>query len=129
MTDEEIIDFLRTRAHWTTDEPWTQIADRFEQLTKGDIVMNKIKDYNQELLTIFMEECAEAIVEASKIIRFGNDTDRLESEIGDLYCMLTLMHEADIFSWTNVEYCADAKREKLKKWSNLLDCEQEDVNV
>lgn len=79
----------------------------------------KDMDYNHELLTIFMEECAEAIVEASKIIRFGHGTDRLESEIGDLYCMLELMHQADMFSWNNVEHCSEAKYEKLKKWSTL----------
>lgn len=75
--------------------------------------------YKQELLTIFMEECAEAIVEASKVIRFDNETDRLEAEIGDLMCMLNLMHEADMFSWTTVDAGAEAKLEKLKKWSSL----------
>ncbi len=81
------------------------------------------KEYEKELLTIFMEECAEAIVEASKIIRFGNGTDSLEAEIGDLYCMLDLMHKNDMFSWDNVEDLSQAKYEKLKKWSNLLDDE------
>lgn len=76
-------------------------------------------EYDKELLTIFMEECGEAIVEASKVIRFGNDTQRLESEIGDLMCMLNLMHENDMFSWTNVDTGAEKKLEKLKKWSNL----------
>jgi hypothetical protein len=74
-----------------------------------------------------MEECAEAIMEASKVIRFGNGTDRLEAEIGDIYCMLTLMHESDMFSWNNVEMLADAKQEKLRKWSNLFDHELENV--
>lgn len=80
----------------------------------------KANAYDQELLTIFMEECSEAIMEASKVIRFGNGTDRLEAEIGDIYCMLNLLHERDMISWTNVEDVAQYKREKLKKWSNLL---------
>lgn len=84
--------------------------------------------YKQELLTIFMEECAEASIEASKIIRFDHDTQRLESEIGDLMCMLNIMHEADMFSWNNVDACAEAKLEKLKQWSDLFD-EEEEVYV
>lgn len=34
LTDEMIISKLRTMAHWTTEQPWTAIADRFEQLAK-----------------------------------------------------------------------------------------------
>ena len=80
----------------------------------------KANAYDQELLTIFMEECSEAIMEASKVIRFDQGYDRLEAEIGDLYCMLNLMHERDMFSWSNVEDVAQHKREKLKQWSGLL---------
>lgn len=34
MTDEQMVEKLRTQAHWTVKEPWTQIADRLEELTK-----------------------------------------------------------------------------------------------
>jgi len=34
---------------------------------------NLIKDKHQEILQILSEECAEVIVEVSKIKRFGND--------------------------------------------------------
>lgn len=34
LTDDMIISKLRTMAHWTTEQPWTAIADRFEQLIK-----------------------------------------------------------------------------------------------
>ena len=37
-------------------------------------------DEKEELLVIFMEECAEASVEASKIIRFGQN----DGEIGKI---------------------------------------------
>ncbi len=33
MSDQAMIDKLRTMAHWTTKEPWTSIADRLEELT------------------------------------------------------------------------------------------------
>ena len=73
-----------------------------------------------ELMVILMEECSEVAIEAAKMIRFGyGNNQKLESEVGDLMCMLNLLHEWDLISWNNVDACADAKREKLKKWSNL----------
>ena len=89
--------------------------------------MNKL-DYQHELLVILMEECAEVIQEASKIIRFGEDNEyngetalqRLEKELGDLQCMIELLHSADMVSSTKLDIYADEKYEKLKKWSNLV---------
>lgn len=84
---------------------------------------------NHELLTVLMEECAEVIVEASKCIRFGEESEyngesaieRLEKELGDLQCMIDLLHEADMVSHTNLDIQAAKKFEKLKQWSNLID--------
>jgi len=81
--------------------------------------VNKITDSKTELLTILAEECAEVIVECSKIHRFGNDTQSLEAELGDLYCMMELLQKHDLISWQNIEACAQAKENKLRKWSNL----------
>lgn len=73
-----------------------------------------------ELMVILMEECSEVAIEAAKMIRFGYDNNqKLESEVGDLMCMLNLLEESGLINWENVDACADAKREKLKKWSNL----------
>ena len=85
-------------------------------------------DYNEELFTILMEECAEVIQACSKIKRFGLETEykgmtareRLERELGDLYCMIDLLHQADIISYTKLDEYSDEKYEKLKKWSNLV---------
>ena len=83
--------------------------------------MNK----TEELLVILMEECAEVQQEASKLIRFGSETwaDVLnfEKEIGDLMCMVALCQEAGLINEDAVLEAAEAKREKLKKWSNLID--------
>lgn len=80
---------------------------------------------NEELLVILMEECAEVQQEASKLIRFGSETwaDVLnfEKEIGDLMCMVALCQEAGLIDEHAVLEAAEAKREKLKKWSNLID--------
>ena len=80
---------------------------------------DKIQE-RDELMVILMEECSEVAIEAAKMIRFGYDNNqKLESEVGDLMCMLNLLHEWDLISWNNVDACAEAKREKLKTWSNL----------
>jgi NTP pyrophosphatase (non-canonical NTP hydrolase) len=73
-----------------------------------------------ELMVILMEECSEVAIEAAKMIRFGYENNqKLESEVGDLMCILNLLHDHGLIDWENVDACADAKREKLKKWSNL----------
>ena len=80
-------------------------------------------EMKKETLTIFMEECAEATVEASKLIRFGSDTmenvHKLEVEVGDLLCLVDLLEEYKLIDMAEVEDHKIAKREKLKKWSNL----------
>lgn len=72
-----------------------------------------------EILTILMEECAEASIEASKIIRFNNGYDRLESELGDIYCMIEILIEQGLIKKEHLESCAQAKRMKLRQWSDI----------
>ena len=83
----------------------------------------------EEILIITMEECSEVAIEASKMIRFGYEkNDRLEAEIGDLYCMIKLLEKEGVIDMRNVELCADAKMEKLKSWSNIFDDPEEPVS-
>ena len=87
----------------------------------------------KEVMDILQEECAEVIQAVSKISRFGLDnykpgkpkTNRqhLEEELGDMIAMIDILHNMDIVSWTNIDRAADAKREKLKKWSNIQNLE------
>jgi NTP pyrophosphatase (non-canonical NTP hydrolase) len=79
-----------------------------------------IHDKKQELLTIIMEECAEIQVECSKMIRFDNDSKKLEKEIGDLLCMLEIMYEWNMLNFDEIEKQLPRKRKKLEKWSNLF---------
>jgi len=84
-----------------------------------------------EVMDILQEECAEVIQAVSKIRRFGIDNvkpgkpktnrEHLEEELGDLYAMIDILQELDIVSWTNIEKAAEAKREKLKTWSNIFE--------
>ena len=89
---------------------------------KGKNVENISIDEKEELLVIFMEECSEASVEASKIIRFGRNDDEIGSlakEVGDLLCMIDLLEEYGLINKQLLIQYSKAKREKLKKWSNL----------
>ena len=84
----------------------------------------------KEAMDIIQEECGEVIVAISKISRFGLDNlkpgkpktnrEHLEEELGDLYAMIEILQELDVVSWTNIEKAAEAKREKLKQWSNIF---------
>ena len=80
-------------------------------------------DKLQELLTITMEECGELIQECSKSIRkkdyYGNE--RLTEEVGDVMCMIELLHENDLISWTDIDERVFEKKKKLKKWSDLIE--------
>ena len=68
-----------------------------------------------------MEECGEVIQEASKILRFGNDASKLTKELGDLQMMITLTANHLGIDPIKVGIYANEKREKLKKYSNLID--------
>ena len=80
-------------------------------------------DKLQELLIITMEECGELIQECSKAIRcsdyYGNE--RLVEEVGDVMCMINLLHEYDIIGWTDVDERILEKKKKLKEWSSLYE--------
>ncbi len=80
-------------------------------------------DRLQELLTITMEECGELIQAWSKAIRCDDyhDNKKLLEEVGDVMCMLELLHEYDLISWDDVDKRVKVKKEKLKKWSKLYE--------
>ena len=77
-------------------------------------------DIKTETLVILMEECGEVIQECSKILRFGNDSDKLHKELGDLICMIKLTEDNLNLDFNKTfEYSSD-KYQKLKSWSNLV---------
>ena len=75
-----------------------------------------------ELLTITMEECGELIQACSKAIRCESyhDNAALIEEIGDVACMLELLHGYDLVSHQQISDRINQKKKKLKRWSNLL---------
>jgi len=80
-------------------------------------------DKLQELLTITMEECGELIQACSKAIRCDTyyNNEKLTEEVGDVMCMFELLHEYDLISWSDIDKRVLVKKEKLKKWSKLLE--------
>ena len=68
-----------------------------------------------------MEECGEVIQEASKIMRFGNDASKLTKELGDLQFMINLTANHLGLDSVSIGVYANEKRDKLKKYSNLID--------
>ena len=83
-------------------------------------------DKQTEALVITMEECGELIHACSKALRRGelfqysDSEQKLKQEVGDVYAMIDLLVEWDVLSWTEIEEQRNKKREKLKKWSDLI---------
>ena len=83
----------------------------------------------QQLMTITMEECGELTQRCSKIMRKYETLDLIEEEqrvklmeeIGDVQCMIELMIDHGVVSHTEIARRSNVKRNKLKKWSTLID--------
>ena len=86
----------------------------------------------KEALDILQEECAEVIVEVSKIRRFGLDSvhyksemqrthrTMLEMEIGDVLAMVDILMDQGLVDQTRLDQYKQNKKEKLKQWSNIF---------
>lgn len=91
---------------------------------------HNMDENTREILQILQEECAEVIVEISKIMRFGPDQCKpnsdetnimsLEKELGDLLAMIELLVDCKIGVNDQGLFEAKMKKfEKLKRWSNI----------
>lgn len=90
-------------------------------------------DQMMEALGILQEECAETVVVASKIRRFGLDTeyirgegtkrDALTQEIGDILAMIGILVDQGVLDQDALHIAAKAKIEKLKLYSTLQNLE------
>lgn len=84
----------------------------------------------EEALGILQEECAEVIVEVSKIRRFGFDTqhyktgvchnEMLELEVGDMLALVDVLIEKGALNADNLNKAKLNKIEKLKIWSDIF---------
>jgi len=94
-------------------------------------IEQKMDKRTKEVMDILQEECAEVIQAISKISRFGlnnfkpgkpkTNKEHLEEELGDVLAMIDILHELDVISYHNLKAATAAKKEKLKKWSNIYE--------
>lgn len=85
----------------------------------------------EEALGILQEECAEVIVEISKIRRFGlNSThyktgqlhrEMLALEVGDVLALIDILTEFGILNTEELMLATASKKEKLRKWSTIYE--------
>lgn len=85
---------------------------------------NRFNDlmFEHELFQCLQEECAEVIQEASKCVRFGtaDNLKQLEKELGDLFCLVDIMHKHDMISFNTLDQYILEKQKKLKQYTNLI---------
>lgn len=100
----------------------------FDEVKMNKFARNKMMNESQkEIMQIAQEESAEVIQAISKVFRFGMESEHngvtnrehLETEIGDVLCMINLMYEQGLIDWSAVQLAQVAKREKLQKWSKI----------
>lgn len=80
----------------------------------------------REILNILIEECAEVVQRATKMLRFGRDevqegqpnsnTVRLSKELGDLVVLIEMAEAAGLIDRSVIEERKPRKREKLAKY-------------
>ena len=85
----------------------------------------------EEALGILQEECAEVIVEVSKIRRFGLDTvhqktgqnhkEMLSLEVGDVLAMVDILLEQGVLVQAELDVAKQNKKDKLRKWSKIYE--------
>lgn len=85
----------------------------------------------EEALGILQEECAEVIVEVSKIRRFGlteisyhtnlPHQETLEMEVGDMLALVDILVDLSILDPVKLAVAKQNKVNKLKKWSKLYE--------
>ncbi len=85
-------------------------------------------DKTTQLMIITMEECGELVQACSKVLRTMTKegdirVDSLENliqEVGDVMCMIELMEDHGLMKRSEILAGVDAKREKLRRWSELI---------
>jgi len=82
-------------------------------------------DTQQQLFAITAEECGELVQVCMKILRRAKVDDewnqKLLEEAGDVYCMLDLMVQHGYLNWDDISMRSNVKKQKLIKWSDLID--------
>lgn len=85
-----------------------------------------LTEYERELLTILVEECAEVAQRATKAMRFGLDETqkgqpfdnsvRLGNELGDLSCVVGRMLKSGMLNQLDIDWGIENKNSQLNIW-------------
>jgi NTP pyrophosphatase (non-canonical NTP hydrolase) len=107
---------------WVPSET-PDVWDRVERFRHNTVMPN---DYEQYLLTMLVEECAEVAQRATKALRFGlNETQpdqpydnsvRLAHEIGDLLGVASMMVRALMVSRNTIDSSAFSKPFRMERF-------------
>ena len=85
-----------------------------------------IKDTDDELMVITMEECGELIQACSKAMRTREySSQQFTEEVGDVMCMVGLLMQYGLIDEEEVEARVNVKLAKLAKWSYLVEDKEE----
>jgi hypothetical protein len=99
------------------DEPQERYMETMKRLERENQIL-------RELMMITAEECGELTQVCCKVLRRDELNDewkeKLIEEIGDLQCMINLLIEHTILTKEQIDARVDVKRNKLKKWSTLI---------
>lgn len=107
-------------------------------IVNGGIVKNMVSNTEletpinnfQQLMAITAEECSELTQVCMKLLRKYDNLDDaaddkhvelLLEEAGDVYAMLDLLTEHGVLDWKHIYARSSYKKEKLKKWSTLVE--------
>ena len=89
-----------------------------------------IKDNDDELMVITMEECRELIQACSKAMRTREySSQQLTEEVGDVMCMVGLLMQYGLIDEEEVEKRVNVKLAKLAKWSYLVEDNEEHQEI
>lgn len=97
------------------------ISDTHTVKLNESFVLNKKQ---QQATIIAIEEMAELTQVLSKLIRFGytpGKRDNLIQELGDVRCMINLLHELMFISYNETDDAMQDKQIKLMTWSKLYE--------
>lgn len=116
---------------WTTEDRVRQaVKDGLLRETEAEKAARNLTDHEHELLTILSEECAEVIIQISKLKRFGRvATDRsvtpnmkydniaiLGLEIGHIQHMINVVQACELIYPSSVKAGENEKGEKLRRY-------------
>ena len=80
-----------------------------------------IKDNDDELMVITMEECGELIQACSKAMRTREySSQQLTEEVGDVMCMVGLLMQYGLIDEKEVEDRVNVKLAKFAKWRAVI---------